>query len=360
MTKRILVTAAGGPASLSFVRSLRDADPERKKYYIIGTDASKYNIFRSEADVNYLCPRATDMNYIAFINHIIKREHVDFLHAQPEIEVYVIGAHRDEINCRLFLPKQKTIKLLRDKSLSAFVWHASGIKVPASVLLLTRLDLEEAFEEFGRDIWIRDTIGAAGKGSLSRPTYRTALDHIQERDGWGRMMAAEHLTDKTLTWMSIWYRGKMVVAQSRKRLYWAFANRTQSGVTGLTGTGVTISDEELSAIGKRCVRAADDEPHGIFSVDFTLDFDGIPNPTEINVGKFFTTHHFITRAGCNMPEIAVELAFDEYEGEFEIEDPCEQGLLWIRGMDVEPKLVSNEEVIGYERTHVQILEEMKK
>ncbi len=110
---RILATACGGPSTLSFTRSLKDADPEGEKYYIIGTDCDKYNIHRAEVDKSFLCPRATDPNYIPFIKYIIQKEKIDFLHSQPEIEAYIIGKHRDEIldtGCKLFMPSQDTIK----------------------------------------------------------------------------------------------------------------------------------------------------------------------------------------------------------------------------------------------------------
>jgi carbamoyl-phosphate synthase large subunit len=157
-------------------------------------------------------------------------------------------------------------------------------------------------------------------------------------------MAAEHLTNKTITWQSIWYEGDLVVGQGRRRLYWAFDNRAQSGVTGLTGTGVTVSDDYLDRIAIKSIIAADQTPHGIYSVDLCFDWDGVPNPTEINIGKFFTTHHFISRAGCNMPYILVQLAFDEYEREYNYLNPCEENLHWIRGIDTLPKLVTGEEV----------------
>src|SRR4051812_25099205 len=115
--KTILATASGGPSTLSFTRSLRDADPDRKKYRIIGTDCDAYNIHRSEVDAAYLCPKAGDPAYIPFLLHLIERERVDFLHSQPEIEAYTIGKHRAAIQqtgCRLFMPPQETIELLRD------------------------------------------------------------------------------------------------------------------------------------------------------------------------------------------------------------------------------------------------------
>ena len=53
----------------------------------------------------------------------------------------------------------------------------------------------------------------------------------------------------------------------------------------------------------RSVRAVSAVPHGIFGVDFAYDKDGVPNPTEINISRFFTTVRFFTEAGVNFPEI---------------------------------------------------------
>ncbi len=354
--KRILLTAAGGPSTMSFVRSLRDADED---YYIVGTDCMKYNLFRSEADKTYLCPRATHEKYIPFIKHLIEKEGIEYMHTQPEIEVFVIGKHRDEIPCRLFVPKQTTIIDCRNKFRSWEIWKREGIKVPESMVIFSTSDLQKAFGRFGKSVWIRETVGAAGKGSLKSPTIGMAIEHIEYRYGFGKFMAAECLTDKSITWQSIWNEGRLVVAQGRKRLYWEFSNRAQSGVTGLTGTGVTINDPELDELAIRCIKAIDPEPHGIFSADFTFDWDGVPNPTEINIGKFFTTHHFITRAGCNMPKILVKLAFGEYDGEYDIRNPCEPNMYWIRGIDVLPKLVTADEIHEVEKVYAENLEAIR-
>lgn len=363
--KRILVTGAGGPATNSFVRSLRDVDaPEMQEwgvrsYHIVGVDAGKYNVFRSEADRTYLCPKATDEAYIPFINMIIEREKIDFIHSQPEIELYELSKHRDELNCKHFMPKHETVGRCRNKVLSYTRWRAVGIKVPKSKIIITRDDLFEAYEIFGENIWLRDTIGAAGKGSLSRPTYEQAKAHLDARKSWGRAMAAEHLTDKTITWQSIWSDGQLVVAQGRRRLYWAFSDRAQSGVTGLTGTGVTVNDPELDELAIKCIHAVDPEPHGIFSVDFTFDWGGVPNPTEINIGKFFTTHHFLTRTGYNMPDIFVKLAFGEYTFEKPSLNPCEEDMYWIRGIDTLPKLVSRAQIDEVQDEYTRNLREIE-
>jgi carbamoyl-phosphate synthase large subunit len=181
------------------------------------------------------------------------------------------------------MPRQETIELLRDTWRSYCVWKAAGITVPENILLKTPDDLRAAFERFGTDIWIRESVGAAGKGSLSRPTYEGALSHLNRSGAWGQAVAAEHLSRDTVTWQSIWSEGRLVVAQGRRRLNWAFGNRAQSGVTGLTGVGETVGDEAIDRLAVRCILAADPRPHGIFSVDFTIDLRGKPNPTEINI-----------------------------------------------------------------------------
>jgi carbamoyl-phosphate synthase large subunit len=360
--KTILATAAGGPSTLSFIRSLRDADPDRVKYRIIGTDCDQYNIHRAEVDVAYICPTVNDPAYIPFLLQLIKKEQVEFLHSQPEAEAYMIGKNREAISttgCRLFMPAQETIELLRDKWQSYRTWKDAGITVPENVQLNNESDLRTAFEQFGNDIWIRETVGAAGKGSLSRPTFETALNHLNQSRAWGHAVAAEHLSRDTVTWQSIWHNGQLVVAQGRRRHTWAFGNRAQSGVTGLTGVGETLASKELDDLSVRCILAADCRPNGIFSVDFTYDKRGVPNPTEINIAKFFTTHHFVTRTGCNMPEILVQLAFAEYQGNYKICNPCKNDMLWIRGIDIHPVLVSKRDFEGKVAAYQAMLSQLK-
>src|SRR5208337_3872880 len=104
---------------------------------------------------------------------------------------------------------------------------------------------------------------------------------------------------------------------------------------------------------QKAILAIDREPHGIFGVDLTYDKEAVPNPTEINIGRFFTTHYFFTKAGLNMPYIYVKLAFDEPAvlPQKRI-NPLPSGLYWIRGMDVEPKLVTQKEVDDFDRNSI--------
>ena len=222
--------------------------------------------------------------------------------------------------------------------------------IPETSLIETPDDLEKAFKEMGSPVWIRPIRGAAGSGSLPADDFQRAKSWIDFNQGWGRYTAAEYLSPQSVTWQSPWKDGELIVAQGRLRLYWEFADRSPSGVTGLTGTGVTISDEQIDELSQKAVLAIDSKPDGIFSVDFTYDRNRVPNPTEINIGRFFTTHYFFTAAGINMPYIFVKLAYGEDPPHIPRRiNPLTPGLAWIRGMDIEPVLTTTKEIDTSER-----------
>lgn len=338
--KRILVTGAGGSPSVNFTRSLRQSDED---YYIVGTDADKYYLQRAEVDARYLAPLAKDPQYIDYLNYIIKKENIEFVHAQNDVEVAFLSEHREEINAKTFFPAKETVRILQDKFESFKVWEEAGIKVPKTVLISRETDLQELLDGFGGSMWIRAISGAGGRGSLPVHDVKTAknwLDFHEQNGSWdGNFTASELLEPETVTWMSVWKDGELIVAQGRKRLYWELAKVSPSGVTGATGTGLTYSDPELDAIAEKAVRSIDSNPSGLFGVDMAYDKNGVPNPTEINIGRFFTTHQFFTDAGLNMPEIFVKLAGDESLPQLDkIKNPLPDGLVWIRGMDFEPVL----------------------
>lgn len=340
--KRILVTSAGGTPTTNFVRSLRAA-PE--PFHLIGVDANKYNLQRSETDEHYLVPRADDPDYVPILKQIIEETRPQLIFAQSDEENPLISLHRESLGVATFLPRHETILTCLNKFDSYRRWKAVGLKVPKTMLIESPDDIEKAFLEFGDMVWLRPTTGGGGIRAFPATSSSQAKAWIDFCDGWGAFTAAECLEKQSVTWQSIWYGGELIVAQSRKRLYWEFSNRTPSGVTGVTGTGVTVDDPALNDIAVRAILAIDDRPHSIFSVDLTYDRDGIPNPTEVNIARFFTTHFFFTCAGLNMPYIYVKLAFGEpLPPTAKRINPLPPGLAWVRGMDFHPVLTTVEAI----------------
>jgi hypothetical protein len=351
--RRILVTGAGGAAATNFIRSLRSA-PER--FRSIGTDADPYLLARAEADRSYLVPPPSEPSYLEIINHLIDVEGVEFVHAQNDTELSVLSENREQIRATMFLPAKETVAICQDKLRSFERWKDAGIKVPETVLLRDDDDLRSALERFGGSVWLRATQGAGGRGSLAAHDYTTARAWLDFHQGWGTFSAAELLEANSITWMSIWHRGELVLAQGRRRLYWELSKVAPSGISGATGGGMTTSDPALDEIATSAVLAVDSTPHGLFGVDLTYDKDGVPNPTEINIGRFFTTHHFFTALGINMPYIFFKLGCGEDVSTPEQQlNPAPDGMVWIRGIDIEPVLTSIDEI----EARVQELEQLK-
>jgi carbamoyl-phosphate synthase large subunit len=265
------------------------------------------------------------------------------------VELVAVSAARDRVGARVFIPRHETLEVCEDKLASQQVWQRAGLPVPATMLIEDEADLRQAFQDFGPKLWLRAIRGAGGRDSLPVEDYETALAWMRLKDGWGTSTAAECLESSTITWQSIWKNGELVVAQARTRLYWEFTTVPLSGVTGVTGTGQTVSDPAADEIAMAAVKAVDPRPDGLFGVDLTYDRRGVPNLTEINCGRFFTTHHFFAAAGLNMAHIMIKAAFDEPIPELPRKiNPLPPGLLWVRGMDRKPILSDWETVNRYE------------
>lgn len=333
--KKILVMSAGGTPSINYIRSLKEAGG----YKIIGADCEKYYLARMEADKKYLVPRATDKKYISYLKKIIEIEKPDFLHAQNDLEVEKISKYRDDLNVKIFYPDSETVEICQDKLKSNKAWEKAGIKVPKTKILRTSNDLKWALEEWG-EVWLRAINSpGGGKGSLKCLDHKTGEAWLNLNNGWGNFSASELLTERTVTWMSLWKNGDLVVAQGRERIFWELSRLSPSGVTGLTGVGVTCSDPLLDKVAMESILAIDSRPNGLYGVDLTYDKEGIPNPTEINIGRFFTTIFFFTKLGLNMPKIYTDLGLG---GKINIKTPLINPLpadwAWVRGMDLEPIL----------------------
>ena len=312
-------------------------------------DAGKYHIFRSETDERYLVPRADDPAYIPVLKSLIEETGADLVSIHQSAELLPVSMARDGLGARVLLPDHRSIEICDNKYLSYSAWHAAGLPVPRTVLIQSEADLRRAFTELGDNLWLRSIVGSGGRDALPVEDYDTALRWIAGKSGWGSFTAAVRLSTRSFAWESIWCDGELLVAQGRWRLLWEYGTRSPSGVTGITGAGKTGSTAELDAISEQAILAIDSKPHGIFSVDITLGFDGQPNLTEINCGRFFTTHQFFTELGLNMPYIFVKTALGERPAEFSRDvNIAPDEMVWIRGMDTEPVLTTTTAVQSVE------------
>jgi len=343
--KNILVLGVGGAAATNFIRSLRLS---KEDFRIVGTDSNRYYLQRSEADSNYLLSSCKNSDYINELKIIIAKEKINFIHIQNDSEIAVISENREEFDGKLFLPDKETIRMCQNKFRSYLCWK-DIIPQPKKYLVQHEQKFKKIWNMIEGEKWLREISGAGGRGSLKTNDYKEACYWINKRNGWDRFEVSEYLSDQTVTWSSIWKDGKLLVAQGRKRLYWELAANTPSGVTGSTGSATTISNKQLDDIAEASIFAIDKNPNGVFSVDLTYDKNGIPNATEINIGRFFTTILFFTEAGLNMPLIYTKSFFNEIVGISKKYNPLPNNYVWIRGIDFLPKLLTPQEYIKLEK-----------
>lgn len=347
----IQIGGAGGAPGNNIIRSLRESGRDD---YLIGTSCNAADLFLADVDERYVLPPAMADDYESELFSLLNSCSPGLIQPTHDFEVRAVSRLRNKIaeaGVRYFLPAAETVENCVDKSRSYEIWQAAGVRVPRSILLNSPADLRKAFEILGETIWIRATEGGGGKGALPVNDFDFARIWVERFDGWGKFTAAELLSPQSVTWLSIWYQGELVVAQSRRRHAWNFGDRTLSGVTGVTGVGETCRDETVDRVALDSIAAVDKKPHGIFAVDMTYDQAGFPNPTEINIGRFFTTVYFFTKAGLNLPKIFVDVAlYREFPSLERTINPLPEGLVWIRGMDVEPHLTTAEKLNGLARS----------
>lgn len=331
--KRVLVTGAGGPAGVNFVRSLRAAE---EKMWIVGCDVNRYHLEWPELDAAYEAPRCDEPGYVDFLNDVIEREQVALVHPQPDVEVRVISERRDELVANVFLPARATIALLQDKHRSGERWAAAGIARTPSLLVSDRADLERAASELGLPFWLRATEGAGGIGSTPVEDVDVALHWIEYWRLRGRAwswVAQELLPGANLAFTSLWSGGALICSQVRERCEYIYPYLAPSGVTGTPVDAVTVQRPDVDELATRAVLAVDPAATGIFCVDLKEDAEGVPRPTEINCGRFFTTSYFFTAAGINFPHLYVKLAFGEALPAVPSYGALPAGLHWVRHMD---------------------------
>lgn len=345
---KILVTGAGSAQAEGVINSLLKTNNGDE---IIGMGSNPSDLLLSNAKRKYIVPNAYESSYKEDVYKVIRLERPDFVFFINDLETFMISPFREEIHqlgTKTFMPNDETIATCVNKYKSYLKWEKAGIKVPKNILLTNEDDLKKAFNELtdkeGK-LWLRaSSIGGGGKGAVPTNDYEFAKNWINRYNGWNDFVAAEMLTPDTVTWQSVWFEGELVVAQTRSRKGWAHSRSSVSGVTGVTKIGVTLSDDTVTKIAINSIQAVDNKPHGIYGVDLAYDQNGVPNPTEINISRFFTTILFFTEAGLNMPAIMRDIILNN---EFPVLEkkinPLPDHLMWIRGMDTIPKLMTQQE-----------------
>lgn len=310
--KRIIVTGAGGPAGVNFINSLRVA-PE--KFYIIALDSNPFHLEWAKADEKFVMEKSDNEKvYFKKLKEIIKKTKADFVHAQPDNEVRIIAENRDKLEARTFFPSTKTIDICQDKYLSSVTWSKAGIPIQEAIYIDDQKSFKEAERLFGYPYWLRASQGDSSRGSTPVPNLEVAkswISYWKARDVNWKFIAQEILPGRNIAFQSLWNKGKLVTSQARERIEYIYPRLAPSGVTNTPVVAKTVHDSKINEMAQKTILSVDKNATGVFCVDMKENKHGIPIPTEINCGRFFTTSFFFTYAGINMPYYYVKLGFGE-------------------------------------------------
>lgn len=340
--RRVLVTGAGGPMGVNVTRSLKAAQPAP---WLLGTDCNAYHLQLCLTDRRVLVPPASQLQeYLSTLQTLVREEGITMLLPTHPSEVRVLAAHLDLFpEQRSLLPPASAVLQAQNKWSTWQLLCEAGLPVPRTYFIEERGDVQRCFDEVeARPIWVRGAGvpgGGIGVASLPCRSVEHAVAWIEYWRGWGGFIASEYLPGRNLTWLGLFASGALIASQARQRIEYVIPHVSPSGITGAPAVSHTLCDAEVHRMGEAAVRALLPEPNGPFFVDMTDDPSGQPRITEINAGRFGTTIHFYTEAGCNFPELAMRLAHGEQIEGAPLIDPIEAGTYWIRTLDCGPVLV---------------------
>ena len=331
---------------MNLSRSLLALDPQP---WLLAVDASPRFILLALGHARAVVPPARERDaYVEALNALVAEHGVDFILPNNSLEIRVLSEERARLRAPVFLPAPPTLALADDKWASYQVWRDAGVPVPETRLLSEPGDVARAFAEFqghpDAPVWVRGA-GIPGRGigvaSLPCRTVAQAVEWVSYWRGWGGMIASAYLPGDNLTWMGLYRAGELVASQGRQRDAYVIPHVSPSGVTGAPAVSHTIHDPVVNATGEAAVRALDPRFDGVCFVDMTGDGEGRPRVTELNAGRFGTTHFFYTAAGANFPGWLLHVASGRGL-KVPRRDVLAADLYWIRTLDAGPVLVTGE------------------
>lgn len=331
---------------MNFVASVKAAG-----HFVVGADTNTVHLLWSVADVKIKSPPQNDSSFRAWLDAVCGTYEIDVIHSQPEQGVlWLAQQHHSpvyKLPAATFLPDSRVILNCQDKFETSWRWAKAELRPSPVVRIEAEDQLVEAVNQFGLPFWLRATRGAGARGATPCDSIDVAVNWMRYWEARGvdwEWIAEEYLPGRDYAWTSIWYEGALLVSQGRERIEYIYPHLAPSGRTGTPTVAVTVHDDRVNDVASEAVLAIDEKPHGVYCVDLREDADNSVVPTEINAGRFFTTSHFYTEAGCNFADITIQCALGEPDWKLPSINALPEGLWWVRHIDCPAVLVTNQEM----------------
>jgi len=347
---RILVTTAGGGNALNLVRSLRDAFGHNCT--IVGVNADKYELAKSNADKNYLVPKFNSGEYLSTMERIIGFEEIYFMIPNHELEIQtIVNSGFDYIKSKCFLPSKETVNLCIDKYALIDKLKRNGIdNVPESV----RLDnLREKLVEVEYPTWMRLTKGAGSQGAFLAHDAEESnfwVDYWMEHKGVEEsdFMLSEYLPGADYHYFSLWKNGEMIIGKSIERLKYCCGKYTLTGTSSSPSVCKLVKKHTLDYLTEKIVKTVDSNANGLFGIDYKCDKNDEPCLTEINIGRFPRINYiFNLGSKPNIAELYVKCGLGRSVEKYDMRFVYPDDVYLIRDFDTAPVMKTLDEIEDY-------------
>lgn len=340
MKKNILVLGAGGNASRNYVKSLKLDE----KYIgnIIGVDINESAEYFSNTDKFYLL---NQNDKLSNIQKIIDIENIDFVHAQPDKEVYFISENKNYLNAKTIDVDKKLFQKYSNKEFTNRIWSKSFKSFTSYPYVEVENNKDLFFDCLQKSgkAWVRLKSGAGSSGALPVNTIKQLKNWV---DYWVEFrnavktdfIVSEYLPGKEYAVQIFYWKGEIYHFQARERIEYFFANQMISGQSSTPSIAKTVVNEDLQKTALKAICDIEPEPHGIYCVDLKENNEQEIIPMEVNYGRFFTTSYFFSALNVNTPLDVIKKSFG-----FEISKKINfltDDYYCFRGLDMDMKILN--------------------
>ena len=261
----ILVTAAGGPAGIGLIKSIRALSDN--KYNIVAIDCEEMGAGLYLADKYYVVPPMKQMFFDGWdeIKGIIVKENINFILPTSESELSLFANYKEELKklgVEIYISSPSTIKLCNNKF--EFWKHLNEkFMMPNPV----------------NSVFLKPDIGAGARGTKK-------IEAIEGSHLWEFLPGREYTVD--------------VFCDNNSNSLGTIVRRRDGVKAGISVKGSVIRDTELELQSEKLCKEIG--IHGPCCIQWKEDINGIPKLIECNPRLGGGTY-FATLAGVNPADI---------------------------------------------------------
>ncbi|MEX0719962.1 MAG: hypothetical protein WD059_04785 [Balneolaceae bacterium] len=293
---KILITGVGGPTPIGIAKSLKLGYDDVS---LIGIDADIYapGLYRDKLfKKTYRVPKASDENYWEAIQEIVGKEKIDYAFVVPETEVLEwCRKEKEGLPCDALLPDAEIASFVYDK-LNVSSSLASYQLTPKTIEIVDKNALDSIGNELDYPYWVREKAGAGAMGAFKIKEKKDIENWLKVNPGDVNLIASTFLPGRNFACKILYKNDELVMSATAERIEYLLSNAAPSGISGMCARGKLINHESLLEKSEKALKVIHEKfnkkIHGMFTVDFKEDKNGVPYITEINIRHVSFTYAF--------------------------------------------------------------------